>query len=315
MSQTLTHTTLAGCVLCAALPMLAIPGSPAHAATQVAEHRAASPQGAVEIINVAGSIDVQGWDRAEVDVSGTAGKDVERVEVSGDANRISVRVVLPQHLIGFNNDGAANLVIHVPINSSVSTSLVSADLKITGVRGDVKLQTVSGGISGDAGGNVRANSVSGNVRLTATAAKSIEVKAISGDVTLTGGDAETEVTTVSGTAKVNLGTVPRARLKTISGEISADLAMGTDAQIEAESISGEVRLNFPSEPNADFDVQTLSGDINNCFGPKPVEPRHGPGSRLQFKTGDNNARVRVSTKSGSVQMCTKNSSGDKAKPR
>jgi hypothetical protein len=66
-------------------------------------------------------------------------------------------------------------------------------------------------------------------------------------------------------------------------------------------------LEFAKTPEADFDIQTFSGDIRSCFGPKPEEARHGPGSRLTFKSGDNRARVRISTKSGDVRMCAKGS--------
>jgi Putative adhesin len=44
----------------------------------------------------------------------------------------------------WNTDGSANLVVHVPSHSSVSSSLVSSDFKIAAVRGDLKLQSVSG---------------------------------------------------------------------------------------------------------------------------------------------------------------------------
>jgi hypothetical protein len=80
--------------LCA-IALLVSPWSLASAATSVDEHRAANPQGAVEIDNVAGSIDVQGWDKSEVAVTGSAGVDVERVDVTGDGISTSLRVVLP----------------------------------------------------------------------------------------------------------------------------------------------------------------------------------------------------------------------------
>lgn len=290
-------------VMAWALTVLVFPWL-AHAAS-VDEHRAASPQGSVEIDNVAGSIDVQGWDKAEVAVTGTIGKDVERVDVSGDGNRTSIRVVLPQGHNWGNRDGSAQLVIHVPTNSSISTSLVSSDLKVSAVRGGLELRTVSGDISGEGGGDVHANSVSGNIHFAATSAKLIEVKAISGDIVLTGGNADIEATTVSGNAELTLGTVARARFRTVSGDFSATLAAAVDAQIEGESVSGDFKLNFASAPAADFDIQSLSGDIENCFGPKPTESRHGAGSRLTFKTGDGSARVRVTTRSGEVRLCAK----------
>jgi DUF4097 and DUF4098 domain-containing protein YvlB len=293
-------------ILVCALAALALPWVSAHAESSIDEHRAANSQGSVEIINVAGAIDLQGWDKPEVAVSGTVGKNVERVEVTGGADRTTIHVILrSQHFSGFGSDGDAHLLVHVPANSSVSTSLVSADLKVSSVRGDLKLQTVSGNVTGEAGGDVHANSVSGNVTLTAAAAKAIEVKTVSGDVVLTGGDADTEVTTVSGSAKITLGTPSRARFQSISGTLTANFALGPDTQVEGESVSGDLKLEFAKTPEGDFDIQTFSGDIKNCFGPKPAEARHGPGSRLTFKSGDNRARVRMSTKSGDVRMCAK----------
>jgi len=291
-------------ILACALTALTALGSTAHAATSIDEHRPANLQGSVEIINVAGSIDIQGWDKPEVAVSGTVGKNVERVDITSSGDRTSIRVIhQSEHFLGMGSDGEARLLIHVPLNSSISTSLVSADLKVAAVRGDLKLQTVSGNVSGDSGGDVHANSVSGNVTFAATAAKAIEAKTVSGDIVLTGGDADTEVTTVSGNARVTLGTPPRARLQSVSGNLTAGFALGSSAQIDAESVSGDVRLDFAKTPEADFDIQSFSGDIKNCFGPKPTEARYGPGSRLTFKSGDNHARVRVSTKSGGVRMC------------
>jgi hypothetical protein len=292
-------------ILASALTLLLAPWSLAYPSTSVDEHRAANPQGAVEIDNVAGLIDVQGWDKGEVSVTGTIGKDVERVDVTGDGNRTSIRVVLPQGRGWGRNHGEANLVIHVPTNSSVSTSLVSSDMKISAVRGDLKLRTVSGDIRGEGGGDIRANTVSGDIHLTATSAKVIEARAISGNIVLTGGNGEIEVTTVSGDARLSLGTVSRARLKSISGYLSASLAAASDARIEAESVSGDVKLDFAAAPAADFDIQTISGDIDNCFGPKPAEYRHGAGARLTFKTGESNARVRITTRSGDVSICAK----------
>jgi putative adhesin len=277
----------------------------AHAATPVDEHRAATPQGAVEIDNVAGMIDVQGWDKSEVTVTGTIGKDVERVEVTGEGNRTSIRVILPEGHHWGMRDGEAHLVIHIPANSSITAALVSSDLKVSAVHGALELRTVSGNISGEGGGDVRANAVSGDIHLTALAAKMIEVKSISGNIVLTGGNAEVEATTVSGDVHVTLGTVSRARFKTVSGELSAALSAGVNAQIEGESVSGDVKLDFASAPAADFDIQTISGDIDNCFGPKPTESRRGAGARLSFKTGDSSARVRVSSHSGDVRLCAK----------
>jgi hypothetical protein len=284
---------------------LLLPGPLCLAATSVDEHRPANPQGEVEIDNVAGMIDVQGWDKPEVAVTGSIGKDVERVEVTGSGNRTSVRVVLPSGQHWGMRDGEAHLLVRVPTNSAVSASLVSSDLKISAVRGALDLRSVSGNITGEGGGDVRANDVSGDIHFTANAAKRIEAKVISGNIVLTAGNADIEATTVSGDAHLTLGTVSRARFKTVSGDFSAKLAAAADAQIDGESVSGDISVEFASEPAADYEVQTLSGDIDNCFGPRPVEPRHGPGKRLTFKTGETSARVHLTSNSGDVRLCAR----------
>ncbi len=293
-------------LLAAALTALLAPWLPAQAASSIDEHRAASPHGSIEVINVAGKIDIQGWDKSEVAVSGTVGKDVDRVDVTSEGDRTSIRVVLrSQHGWGSGSEGEAHLMVHVPTNSSISTSLVSSDLNITAVHGDVMLQTVSGSVRADVGGDVHASVVSGDVTVSANAAKAIEVKVVSGNVVLSGGDADTQVTTVSGDAKITLKTPVRARFQTVSGDIAASLNVGADSQIDGESVSGDIKLDFGASPAADFDIQSFSGEIDSCFGPKPVEARHGLGSRLTFKTGDSRAHVRMSTKSGRVGLCAK----------
>jgi DUF4097 and DUF4098 domain-containing protein YvlB len=307
MSKPHSDARYSGWIVICAVGILVVPWSLVHAGKVIEERRSADPQGEIEIVNVSGMIEVDGWDRSEVEVRGTAGEGVERVDVMSAGNRTSIRVVSHSHTWGA--DGEARLVVHVPAKSAINATLVSSGFKVTGVSGALTLQAVSGNVSGDVGGNVRATTVSGDVRLTARAAKSIEVSTISGDMQLTGGGGEVDVTTVSGGATIDLAEVTRARFKSVSGDLTAALALAPDGQIESESVTGDVKLKFASAPAAEFDVQSFSGDIKNCFGPKPVESRYGPGSRLQFKNGEGHAHVRVNTKSGDVQLCVNGMNG------
>lgn len=286
-----------------ALSALTLAALTAHADRDIQERLAADPHGNVEISNVSGLVELHGWDKPQVEVTGKAGADVERVSVTGDPAHIMVQVITRQNKL-WGSDGSAHLIVRVPEKSSVTATVVSADFSVNGLLGDLKLQSVSGDVKGEVGGDLRAGSVSGNINMAARSAKSLAVKTVSGDITLTGGSGESDVTTVSGTIKVNEGTQTRAHFKSVSGDVTATFGMSNDAQIDGESVSGDIKLKFIGNPSADFDVQSFSGDIDNCFGPKPVEPRHGPGSRLAFKNGDSGARVQVSTKSGDVNLCT-----------
>jgi len=307
MSKPRSDTRYGGWIIICALTALVVPWSLVHAGRSIHERRAADPQGEIEIVNVSGTVEVHGWDRSEVEVGGTAGDNVDRVDVTSAGNQTSIHVVSrAAHTWG--SDAEAHLVVHVPAKSAIMASLVSADFTVTGVLGDLKVQSVSGNLSGDVGGNVRATTVSGGIRLTARAAKAAEVKTISGDIQLKGGGGDVEITTVSGRAMIELAEVTRGRFKSVSGDLRAELALTPDGQIESESVSGNVSLQFAAAPAAEFDVQSFSGDISNCFGPKPTQSRYGPGSRLEFKNGDGRARVRVNTKSGDVRLCGRGTS-------
>jgi DUF4097 and DUF4098 domain-containing protein YvlB len=258
------------------------------------------PQGTVEINGIAGRVEILGWDQSKIEVTGSDDL-ADRVNIRNHGSR-TVIDVRPRGGMSFGSD-ATRMTVHVPAKSSVSATWVSANVKVSGITGNTNLRTVSGDLTGDVGGDLKANSSTGNIRMSARTAGSIELKTISGDVQLTGGSAELELSTVSGNAKIELATLVRGRLKSISGDLTGQFALAPDADFESESVSGNVRLTFPAPPAAYYDIQSISGTIDNCFGPKVERAEYGPGARLDFKTGDAKAHVRIGTKSGDVKIC------------
>ena len=93
-----SHVTL---LLACALPVAAVAGG-----GTVDRKVAADPKGEVVISNVSGNIDVRGWDRNEVRVTGQLGRDVERLDVESSGGRTVVKVILPR---GSVHDGNAEI--------------------------------------------------------------------------------------------------------------------------------------------------------------------------------------------------------------
>jgi DUF4097 and DUF4098 domain-containing protein YvlB len=251
---------------------------------------------------MSGAVEVDGWDRPEVEVTGQPDDLGDRVRVATAGDKTTIHV-MPYSIHGGSSEDI-HLIVHVPATSGVTTSLVNASVRVQGIQGDAYLRTISGSISGEVNGNLRINTVTGTVHLSAPSAKRIEVKTISGNVQLTGAPGEAEVTTVSGKVQADLGSLSRGRFKSISGDVAANFSMAQGAEIEGESVSGTMRFGFASTPGADFDVQSFSGTIDNCFGPKPTQAEYGPGSKLIFKNGDGHGNVRIATKSGDIKLCT-----------
>jgi DUF4097 and DUF4098 domain-containing protein YvlB len=286
------------------ISLLGLASSGLAATKPLAERRAAAADGVVEVINVSGTINVTAWEKNEIDISGTIGDQVERVEVTGDSHRTTIRVVV-HRLKGWSGDSDANLTIKVPQRSSVDASLVSADLSVSGASGKHELRTVSGNIAGDVGGNLQVSTVSGEVRLSARNAINTKVETVSGDVTLTGPAGELTLTSVSGDASLQLGAIDKSDIETVSGNVAFSGSLASGARLQAESVSGDLRFDFAGTPGADFSVETLSGKIENCFGARSVREGFGPGVTLRFRNGDGSGRVTVETKSGDVQLCSR----------
>lgn len=287
------------------LPALSLP---ALAGTRpFSAQKPADPTGTVEVVNVEGSIEISGWDQPTVEVTGTIGDKVERVDVTSAPNRTTVRVVLPPgNHTSMHDDYEAELKIRVPQKSALEVSLVSADLRVSGVSGNQRLQTVSGDISGDGGsGDLQVSTVSGDVQMVAHHGRNAQLKTVSGDIKVSGTGGEVQLNSVSGDANLTLDSVTRAHLETVSGDVNVTAsALAANGQIDADSVSGDVNLHVAAVPDADIDVQSFSGDIRNCSGPKPVEEQYGPGSRLSYRSGKGGGRIHVDTKSGDVTICT-----------
>jgi DUF4097 and DUF4098 domain-containing protein YvlB len=129
------------------------------------------PCGTFELQNVNGAVDVQGWDRNEVEIHAvkTAKQqqtDLERVAIEVDArpDSVSVTTRYPQ------NEGvevAVEYTIHVPHRVHVEhIGTVNGTLRISGLENVEDLHTVNGDIEVfEAGGNIHARTTNGNVHL------------------------------------------------------------------------------------------------------------------------------------------------------
>ena len=272
-------------------------------AEQISKTLAADARGEVEIVNVSGSVEVSSWERNEVRVEADLGRGVERLDFRKDGSRTYIKVVLPRMSTG---GGSSDLIVTVPRDSGLIVNTVSAEQRITGVRGSQRLQAVSGDIDTEFGpGDVELKTVSGNIDARGREGKGlVRATTVSGDLQIHKAGPELELNTVSGDMIVTLERLDRGRIKTTNGDLDLTAALGEDARLDAEAINGDLTFNQRGRINAEFDIETFNGDIENCFRPKPSRSReYGPGNELRFTEGKDDARVRIKTLNGSGILC------------
>ena len=116
--------------LAAAVALLvSLPGQ--ALADDIDERAPAAPDGRVEISNVAGRIEVRGWDADEVQVAGELGRNAE-FEFLQSGDRTYVKVFKRRDA---RRVGSSRLIVDLPHGSEISVAGVSADIDVRDVRG------------------------------------------------------------------------------------------------------------------------------------------------------------------------------------
>jgi DUF4097 and DUF4098 domain-containing protein YvlB len=275
-------------------------------AEEIEKSAQADPRGEVVIGNVAGEVQVTGWDRNEVHVNADLSDGVQKLDFKTSGARTTIEVMLPK---GRNYQGSTDLIVQVPRNSSLVVNTVSADQTIKDVRGMQRLQAVSGMIQTELwNDDVEAKNVSGEVWVRGHNGKgAMRVTTVSGDVRLEDIGPEMDLNTVTGDMDVRVAELSKARIKTTNGDLELRAAKLTDdVRIDAESINGDLRFRLRGALDAEFDIETFNGEIDNCFGPKPHKTReYGPGNAVHFKEGNGDGRVRIKALNGTVEVCNR----------
>jgi DUF4097 and DUF4098 domain-containing protein YvlB len=273
------------------------------AASEVDESIDAAADGHVDIINISGSIEVYGWSKDSVEVTGELGEKVEELILERNGDKVLVKVKVPRNN---SNNISSDLTIRVPAGSSIDVSTVSADITSEDVEGHQMLHTVSGDVEAQAAdSDVSAQSVSGDVDVTGDGSE-IEAHAntVSGDVTIIAVSGAVEAEAVSGDILIRDGSFERAALNSVNGSIDFQAELTNGGKLAVETVNGDVDVQFVGDVSAKFNIETFNGDIGNCFGPKAQRTsKYTPGYELSFTEGDGDGRVTITTLNGDIDMC------------
>jgi DUF4097 and DUF4098 domain-containing protein YvlB len=230
------------------------------------ERRDLSRDGLVEVELVAGTVTVTGWDKSELELTGTIGDPDHKLNITGGKDRINIEIELPK---GTHHDiEESDLVLRVPKGCRLNVQAVSGPISVSDLTGRIELNSVSG---------------------------DLEVK---------GSPREVQLNTVSGRIALDDGaSLENANFNTVSGTIDANLDFRSGGSFEFNTVSGNITLALPGRVSAEFEVTTFSGNIVSDFGDEPVKKSSFlPSEELEFTLGSGGARVKVNSFSGLIKI-------------
>lgn len=287
--------------------LLVLPTARAAGDTPILLDHAANPTARIAISNVSGEVEIVGWDRPQVEVTGQLGDGAQPLAITGDAASLSIKVRAQRKSGWFNwgsNDtmGATVLHVRVPRAATLDVNVISAAV----------------GIDGTAGGTLTIHTVSGKVRLNATTPL-LKVEAVSGGIELAGhadqanlqtvsGDilapslgGNAELQTVSGLIHVDGGPWRQFTLSTVSGDVQVAGGVAAGGSMNIDSMSGDVQVTLPAASNASLHASTFSGSLRSDFG-HVNQSQHGPGSSLDATLGNGDGKLELETFSGDLRI-------------
>lgn len=292
-------------LLAAALMAAAAPA--AMAQQTITKNAKVAPDVTVEISNVQGSVEITAWDKSEVDLLAELESSKDELEYEASERYVRIEVRRPHGNHHSDEDDAA-LTLRVPKGARIIADTVSADIGVTGVRGEQSLQSVSGEVQTQAfDAPVKATAVSGEIIVTGNGGNSnVSTENVSGSSTVSGVKGSYSGEVVSGEIHATIGSADRVELNSVSGDIDLGVELTPTSRLDLESVSGTIGVRIKPPVNADFDIESFSGDIENCFGQKARDTsKYTPGSELNYTEGKGGARVEIQTLSGEISICNR----------
>jgi DUF4097 and DUF4098 domain-containing protein YvlB len=280
----------------AALLMLA--NVPALAGQSVEESWDINADASISIENIAGTIEIEGWDEKKARLTGELGNSVDELEIIASDSSLTINVDNRNS----RNIDSTELKLMVPRGASVDAEAVSANIEISGMKNEkVTASSVSGDVNVDAQSKrVSIESVSGDVGFSGSTER-ISAESVSGDVELTGISGEIAATTVSGDMELEAGLIESGKLETVSGDLTLSGELSNNGRLTAESMSGDVTINLPDGQSGLFKAESFSGRISTDFG-SVDRAKHGPGSHLKHSSGRGGGEIRVESFSGNIEL-------------
>jgi len=266
------------------------------------------PGGSLDLTNTNGSVEITGWDRESIDVSGTkyapeqSGLSAIQVKVNATGNNATVSTEIPQRSL--HGSYGARYRIRVPrkirlaraetTNGSIEVEdlegggrLRSTNGKLSLARliGDYDLETTNGSISlDDCSGLANAETTNGSVRGRMKQG-SVIARSTNGPIDLTF-DRPVESKPI--------------RVTTTNGSVTLALAEFHNNPVRAKTSNGSVTLRLPSDTSAYLTAETSMARPSSELALTSVDEQSK--HSLRGKLGNGGSEISAVTSMGNIQV-------------
>lgn len=213
--------------------------------------------GMVRIHNLNGTVTIRGWDRDTIHVTGTiASKGKEAFYGGGGSGAAKLGVE-------GSDDRAplAELTIYLPARARISVRGAATSIDIRDFSGTVDATTLSGRLRvAGAPTEILAETMDGDLEIEASPAF-LRARTATGRITWAGSSDDVTLVTVGGAITLTGGTLYRARIESISGDLKFSGSAKPDARVTFDTHGGDISIAFSKDTRAEVGWEAPSATI------------------------------------------------------
>ncbi|MFC1563868.1 DUF4097 domain-containing protein [candidate division KSB1 bacterium] len=240
------------------------------------------PNGRFSIDNHNGDIEIESWDKNEVEVivrerRGSYDEEIE-ISINSSPNRLNIVTRFPDRERFNWNSGRrseAHYRIKVPKNVEIIADSHNGEVKINTIEGEVEVKTHNG--------SIELRDITGDTR----------IESHNGDIELTNIKGNVITDTHNGNIWINAADGGEVRAKTHNGRIRGDITVDPRGRYDFEAYNGSINIDIPEDSKVDVEVYARYRNFTSDFD---IEERLGRDrdstSRSRYYR-DDNRRTRI----------------------
>lgn len=265
-----------------------------------------APGGHVFLENFNGSVEVFGWEKDTVDISGTKSASREeivkqmKIEVIPQGDSIRIRTIRP---VERNCNCGARYVIRLPrktILDRIESS--NGSIRLDSTEGQARLRTSNGSITVvNVNGDLEATTSNASVDVSSFQGAAV-LKSSNGRIRATGVRGNFEGTTSNASIDVEIDRLDSGRplrLESSNGSINLTLNKWNNNDVYAHTSNSSVNVNLPDGLNAELRAHTSNGSISSDF---EVSSKEFSKTTLNGRVGSGGALLDLTSSNGNIRI-------------
>ncbi|TAK16340.1 MAG: hypothetical protein EPO35_05610 [Acidobacteria bacterium] len=255
------------------------------------------------------SVDIIRSSHGRTEADARAGLDRVRPEVEIVGSRATVRASYMDRPTAYSV--STDFVVKAPAGTRIVVNSLRADVKVTGIKGEISITTASGDVVLTDVGTIReAKTGSGDVVIKGSTSDDVlDAGTLSGDILLTDVKARRiTANTVQGSVEARDVVCDSASLSTIAGDVIYAGTLSRGGRYEFTSNTGDVSFTPTGSTGYAVQATSFTGEIVSAVALQSETGRSLAGTRgprrraATAKVGDGSATVTLQTFSGDISI-------------